>query len=217
MAQGWKKDYSRYKGFFLNIWTLYNSKPSLKIYLELMLTLGTITVFALFAIKPTILTIIDLNNEIKSKENTIQKLDQKLASLKTASSLLQTESSNLSFINQSVPSSADVEIAIGQIEKLASLNSITLTNVSVTNVILKGTLDKTKKSGDLEALSNDAGELPVSFSASGSFLNLFQFLQSIENLRRPIKIDAIIFNSSSNAEDNKVITLTISGRMPYAN
>ena len=74
MEKGWKRDYSRYKEFFLNIWRVYNTKPSLKIYLELILSLSTVAVFAVFAIKPTVLTIIELNKEISSKEETISKL-----------------------------------------------------------------------------------------------------------------------------------------------
>ena len=215
MAQGWRKDYSRYKGFFLNILTVYNSKPTLRAYLELMLSLGTITIFAVFAIKPTILTILDLNNEIKGKENTIQKLDQKINDLKTASSLLQKESSSLIFIKQSVPSGPNVELIISQIEKLAQSNSVNLTSLSASDVFLKGSSASKKKISDLAPLSGGVSELPISFSATGTYQGLYQFLQSIENLRRPIKVDAFIFNSSKTTDNSKIITLTVSGRTPY--
>jgi len=95
MAQTWKRDYTRYKNFFLNVLSIYNSKPNLRVYLELVLTLGTIIMFVIFAIKPTILTIIDINNEIKNKEAIISSLEKKITDLQTASSILQKEESNL--------------------------------------------------------------------------------------------------------------------------
>ncbi|MDP3918237.1 MAG: hypothetical protein Q8Q30_03630, partial [Candidatus Woesebacteria bacterium] len=109
MAQGWRKDYLRYKGFFLDILAIYKSRPNLKVYLELMLSLGTIVIFSIYAIKPTVLTIIELNNEIKSKENIVLLLTQKISDLKIASNILQKESANLEFIDDAVPTGANVE------------------------------------------------------------------------------------------------------------
>lgn len=215
MAQGWKKDYTRYKGFFLDILNVYNSKPNLKIYLELILSLSTIIIFAIFAIKPTILTIVEINNEIKGKEATIAKLEKKLSDLQKASSLLQNQSQNLKLIDESVPTNADIEKAIRQIETLSSNNSVKLSSLTSADLILKGTADKKKKNSELKSLPNSSNELPISFSVSGEYQNLYLFLQSIEDLRRPLKIDSFIFASTKSTDDKKLITLTITGRLPF--
>lgn len=215
MAQGWKKDYTRYKGFFLDILNVYNSKPNLKIYLELILSLSTIIIFAIFAIKPTILTIVEINNEIKGKEATIAKLEKKLSDLQKASSLLQNQSQNLKLIDESVPTNADIEKAIRQIEILSSNNSVKLSSLTSADLILKGTADKKKKNSELKSLPNSSNELPISFSVSGEYQNLYLFLQSIENLRRPLKMDSFIFASTKSTDDKKLITLTITGRLPF--
>lgn len=215
MAQGWKKDYTRYKGFFLDILNVYNSKPNLKIYLELILSLTTIIIFAIFAIKPTILTIVEINNEIKGKEATIAKLEKKLSDLQKASSLLQNQSQNLKLIDESVPTNADIEKAIRQIETLSSNNSVKLSSLTSADLILKGTADKKKKNSELKSLPNSSNELPISFSVSGEYQNLYLFLQSIENLRRPLKMDSFIFASTKSTDDKKLITLTITGRLPF--
>lgn len=215
MAQGWKKDYTRYKGFFLDILNVYNSKPNLKIYLELILSLSTIMIFAIFAIKPTILTIVEINNEIKGKEATIAKLEKKLSDLQKASSLLQNQSQNLKLINESVPTNADIENAIRQIETISSNNSVKLSSLTSADLLLKGTTDKKKKNSELKSLPNSSNELPISFSVSGEYQNLYLFLQSIENLRRPLKMDSFIFASTKSTDDKKLITLTITGRLPF--
>ncbi|MEK7472586.1 MAG: type 4a pilus biogenesis protein PilO [Patescibacteria group bacterium] len=204
MAQGWRKDYLRYKGFFLDILAIYNSKPNLKAYLELILSLGTIIIFSIYAIKPTILTIVELNNEIKSKENTVSLLTQKISNLKIASNILQKESQNLELIDSAIPTGANVEQLVKQIEKIAFDSSVVIRNFSSANIFLKGSSDKKVEN-----------ELPVSFSVTGNYQNLFLFLQTIENLRRPFRIDSFVFNSNITADNEKFIVLTISGNVPY--
>lgn len=204
MAQGWRKDYLRYKGFFLDILAIYNSKPNLKAYLELILSLGTIIIFSIYAIKPTILTIVELNNEIKSKENTVSLLTQKISNLKIASNILQKESQNLELIDKAIPTGANVEQLVKQIEKIAFDSSVVIRNFSSANIFLKGSSDKKVEN-----------ELPVSFSVTGNYQNLFLFLQTIENLRRPFRIDSFVFNSNITADNEKFIVLTISGNVPY--
>ncbi len=215
MGQGWKKDYVRYKSFFLNVLSVYNTRPNLKIYLELILSLGTIIVFSVFAIKPTILTIIDINNEIKSKEDVVIKLDNKIRDLKIASSILQKQPTDLKLIDQAVPANAELEIVINQIEKIAATNSVQITSLTSSELLLKGAFTTKKRVNDLNPLIENANELPISLSVSGDYQNLVLFLQSIEDLRRPINFDSFVFNTSKSTEDKKIITLTISGRMPF--
>lgn len=215
MAQGWKKDYSRYRSFFLNVLNAYNSKPNLRIYLELMLSLVTITIFSIFAIKPTILTIIEISNEIKGKEATIVKLNKKISDLKTANNILQSQSENLSLIDQAVPNEAELEKLIKQIETISILNSVEIKSLTSSELLIKGIREKKKKVNDVTALPDNPEELPISFSISGDYQNLSTFLKSVENLRRPLKVDTLIFNTSKSTDDKKIITLTISGRVPF--
>lgn len=215
MEQSWKKGYTRYKGFFLNILTIYNSKPNLKIYLELILSLGTIVMFSIFAIRPTILTIIEINNEIRAKEEIKIKLERKIRDLKTASSLLQNQAESLTLIDQAVPNNINLERLVPQIESLASQNSVAITGISSSEILVKGTLQKNKKVNELEGLPENSGELPISIVVSGEYGNLVNFTKSVESLRRPMKVDSFIFSSTKSVENSKVLTLTLVGRFPY--
>jgi len=215
MEQDWKKNYSRYKGFFLNILSIYNNKPNLKIYLELALSLTTIIIFAVFAIKPTIVTIIELSQEIKNKEEIITKLDQKITTLKLVSNILNSEADELVLVNQAVPSMADMESVIKQIEILASTNVVEIRNIASADVVLRGDLVKTNKSIEVAELPNGTKGLDMTISVSGQYADLFNFMKSLETLRRPIRIDSYIFNTNKTVDNNKVIILTIIGRFPY--
>ncbi len=213
MATGWKKDYFRYKDFFLNIITLYKVKPNLAKYLELILSIVTIAMFAIFAIRPTVLTIIELNKEIKEKEETVTKLTQKIKNLQIASNILSKED-RLPTILQAVPDRANPETFVKQLESLATSNSLSITSLSASDVSLIG---KSKQRPNREGLSNleeNANELPFTITVSGSYKNLFAFTQSIQNLRRPIQIDSYAINSNF-IEDQKVLSLMISGRVPF--
>jgi len=214
MALGWRSDYLRYKDFFLNVLRLYKNKPNFKIYLELILSLSAIVIFSIFAIRPTIITVSELNKEIKGKEETVAKLKEKIKNLQTASVNLQKESGRLPLITQAVPALASPEILVKQIETLVSQDGVTILRFSASDVLLVGKKEDIKKSKDFVSLSGDADELPFSISVTGPYQNLYSFLKSVENLRRPVKVDS--FSITSSVTDlSKVLTLTITGRLPF--
>lgn len=215
MANSWKNNYMRYKDFFLNVLRIYYAKPNIKIYLELILSLSTIIIFSIFAIKPTILTIVELNKEIQAKEETIVKINQKLTNLKKAGDLLQNGSERLSKIEGSIPSSASPENLIVEIERLADKNSLQILNLSMSDVVIIGDKEsKRKKTKDVEALPSDADELPFTMSLTGSYQNLILLLSDIDNALRPVKIDSLTINSSK-TEEGRTLVLMISGRLPF--
>ncbi len=214
MAIGWKHDYYRYKEFFLNILSVYNSKPNLKIYLELILSIVTIIIFSIFAIKPTVLTIVELSKEIESKTATIAELNQKISNLQKASNLLQTNSEKLQYLDQAIPNSSSPETLIKQFEKIALSSNVQIVGMSSSDIVMKGVPPAKQKSADVSNVFGDISELPFSITVSGEYQNLSSYLKSIEYLRRPIKIDSIIVNANT-TENGKIISLLISGRVPY--
>lgn len=205
MNNGWKKNYLRYKDFFLSVANVYKTKPNLKIYLELILSLSAVLIFSLLAIKPTVLTIIELNKEIKAKQETSLNLKQKIKNLQTANNLMQNELENIMYIHQAIPDNAAPETVIKQVENVAQENSLQILGFSTSEVTLLG------KDAENKKIQN---ELPFTFSARGTYQNIFSFLTTLENLRRPIKFDSFIINSNI-SEEGKVLVLTITGSVPY--
>ena len=91
MALGWRGSYSRYKEFFLNITALYKKKAELRAFLEIILSLSTIIIFLLFALKPTVITIVSLLQQIREKQDTLSGLTQKVSDLQKANNRLTHE------------------------------------------------------------------------------------------------------------------------------
>jgi Tfp pilus assembly protein PilO len=214
MATGWKNNYTRYKDFFLNVLNVYESQPTLKMYLELMLSVVAMIVFSLFAVKPTILTIIDLNKEIKAKEIVSTELKQKIRNLQTANNLMQTESSNLPYLDQAIPKASTPETLVKQIEILGSESQLKTISFALSDAILYGQEKGTKRVSEFGELAEGSNELSFDYSATGSYQDMLNFIKKLEDLRRPVKIDSFLINSTT-TESGKVLILTISGRVPF--
>ncbi len=215
MQSGWKKDYTRYKDFFLNVVAAYNNKPDLKIYLELVLSLVTIVAFSVFAIRPTLLTIIQLTKEIADKEESVINLNQKIKDLQTANFLLQSRTDDLILISQAVPDGPSPDIFIRQIEKIIKDSNLSIINFSISDVVYLGENKKTSKSDvSLEELAKGSDSLPFTISLTGNYQSIYNFLNVMENMRRPVKIDTLAINSNTLDLENKLI-LNLSGRIPY--
>lgn len=214
MATDWRKNYQRYRGLLSFVLKIYNTKPNLKIYLELILSLSIITIFIVFAIKPTVLTIISLTKEIAKKEETVTQLKQKITNLQTANTVLQKETEKLALIDQAVPDTANPEVLAEQIELIANSQSLQILSFSVSDIILIGKDEGKKKAKEYENLPNNANELPFTISLTGSYQGLFEFLKIVENLKRPLKIDTLTLNSNT-IDTGKVLVMTVSGRTPF--
>jgi hypothetical protein len=215
MALGWRKEYLRYKQFFLNIVALYKRNQDLKMFLEVLLSLATISFFTFFALKPTLVTIADLYKEIQAKEETVSKMDQKIQNVSTAQSVYEGELSRIPLTQNSVPNTPIPEIFARQIEGLAVTNGLNLLGVSVGQVTLVGVEKKIPAAeGELQPLPEGARTLSFSVSVTGAYPQLSKFLLEMEGLRRPIKIDNVGLTASQ-TEEGKKLVLLVSGRVPY--
>lgn len=215
MALGWRSQYLRYKDFFLNVLQLYKKRRDLRMFLEVILSLSTVIVFLLFALKPTAITIIDLVKQIKEKEATVTKLDQKISNLRTAQSVYAQETDSIPIIESAVPNFASPNEFANQIQGMANKNSVQVLGISFGEITLIGKEPPKKKSkSELKTLPAPALEMPVSISINGTFPNLLTFVRDMENNRRPVKLD-ILNITSTLTETGQTITMIVSGRVPF--
>ncbi len=214
MALGWRGQYVRYRSFFLNIFELYKKKADLRAFLEVMLSLTTVSVFILFALKPTVLTIISLTKEIQEKKKFVADLTVKVNNLETATNLLNQNADVVPDIYIAVSTSPNPDTISKQVQGIASKNSVSLLGLSIGQVALSGkdTL-ATKKNPDLKNLGS-TGEMPVSISIKGDYASILAFTKDIENSRIAFKIDSFGVNASS-TEVGRIMVGVVSGRVPF--
>jgi hypothetical protein len=215
MALGWRKEYSRYKSYYLNILNFYKSKEDLRMFLEIILSLSAISFFSIFAIRPTFLTISTLLKEINSKKEVIAKMDTKIKNLQTARSILDQESLRIPILDLSVPIFPQPQTFVHQIEGIAASAQTQILGIRVDETPLKGNNPvKNSAEKDITGFPADVGGMGFSVSTTGSFQNLFSFLKDLENLRSPVKI-SILGISLSKVEQGNILTLVVTGKVPY--
>jgi Tfp pilus assembly protein PilO len=215
MALGWRKEYLRYREFFLNITALYKRNQDLRMFLEVLLSLVTISFFTFFALKPTLITIVELYKNIQTKQDLVNKMDTKIQNISAAQAIFDSEAARISLTETSIPDLASPEAFVRQIEGLAITSSVNLLGVSIGQVTLVGEEKKSSTSQtDIAPLPEGARALTFSVSVNGSYPALARFLSELENLRRPIKVDNTGLTSAQTEEGSELVLL-ISGRAPY--
>lgn len=214
MATGWKSSYFRYRELFLNVSELYKKRADLRSFLEIVLSIVAVIIFSIFAIKPTALTIINLLQQIKVEKQTIVDLNKKINSLQLANSLLVQNEGRLENINIAVPSAPAPDVFAKQIQGLSMKDGVTLSGISIDDIVLLGTPKSVKASGDLKPLPEKANEMAFSINVRGNYPNIDMFIKDLENLRVVVSIDSLTI-SSSLTESGRVIVAIITGRVPY--
>jgi hypothetical protein len=214
MALSWRKEYVRYRSFFMNIYRVYTSRRDLKMFIEIILSLFTISFFTFVALKPTALTITQLLEDIKLKESTVAKLDEKIVNIKEAQRIFTQEGSRLDILDQALPDSPTPETFTRQVEGIARLHGVKINNLVIDEVVLIGKSKFVQTQTDLENLPEGAEGAIFSLNLLGGYESLSSFLGDLENLRRPTKIDHVIINIAE-VDGERLLTMSVTGRMPY--
>lgn len=214
MALGWRDQYTRYREFYLNILNLYKQKADLRAFLEIILSLTTVTIFTLFAIKPTVITIIGLVREIEEKKTTLAALEQKVQSLEAAGNLYVQNQDVVPIVDSAISTLPSPDLISKQLLGLSGKYNVEIMGISVGQVTIIGTGAEKKGKSDFKPLPGNANEMAFSVSIRGDYPSIISFLRGLENLRLATKADLVSINSA-NTEEGRVIVAVINGRIPF--
>ncbi len=225
MEAGWRSNYLRYKSFFLNMLTQYRERSDWKAYLEILMSLVTVSVFAVFALKPTIITIAELISQIEEKKTTVAKMDAKILNLSKAQNLYDRERSNIGLlISSAIPQTPNSDIFARQLEALSSKHQIAITGISLGKSTIVGktiapvteTANPTTQGLDPIAAAN---KLNFNFTATlpiDNYQSFVEFLKDFENLRMTPSIKTVgVSLESKNASDEKKLIINVGGDLLY--
>lgn len=200
----------------MNIQALYKQRADLRAFLEIILSVSTVTIFLLFALKPTALTIISLYNQIQEKKATLAGLTQKIADLQTANNVFTQSQNFIPHVDAAISNNPQPNINTEQLLALAAKDNVSVLGVSAGDVLLVGTTNIKKPPSDLKPLPDSAGEISLSVSLKGDYPSLITLLKDIENLRTAVKLD-VLGVTASQSDQTKAEVMIISGRIPYVN
>lgn len=214
MGPAWRRNYLRYRRFFLTFFASYQDREGLKIFLEILLTLVTISLFSLFALRPTLITIAQLIKEIESKKATIATMDQKIDNLSLAQTIYDAEIGKIRLLEITVPHTPTPETFARQLEGLAAKYSVSILSISTSETTLLGANSSEEPESVDGTPVGSKGEISFTTRISADYTQLFNFLGEIDKLRRPFDLDTLSINLSR-TPDGIALVLVINGRVPY--
>jgi len=183
-------------------------QPVARVSLELILSILAVIFFAMFAIRPTLLTMSDLVKEIADKKELDKQMDLKIASLSTAEEQYQKYEGQFYLLDQAIPRQFDLVKSLKIIEKLAGEEMLAINRISVSTITDPIADDQAPVK--LNQFQRDF--LVVNIDVAGDFLTIRRFVEKIIGLRQLMIVDQVSF-------DRKTETTGLSARirinLPY--
>lgn len=213
MAIGWRGQYYRYRELSLNLLTIYKQRSDLQAFLEIILSLSTLIIFSVFALKPTALTMIALTKEISEKRDTLASLNQKITDLQTANNIYIENQSRILSIDNVIFTQPKPDVISKQIMGLAARNNIEIKGLSIGQLTVLGPNTVPKDTSEIKPLPAGAQTINAAITVSGSYEGVNKFLNEFENLRIPIKIDSVTLSNS--IINPGVVVELVTVRIPY--
>ncbi|OGG14941.1 hypothetical protein A2875_03190 [Candidatus Gottesmanbacteria bacterium RIFCSPHIGHO2_01_FULL_46_14] len=208
-----KIDYQQYHRYY-QIVTEMRKRPNTHLYTTIAFTFLSISLFAWYAIRPTLQTILYLRREIKDKTEVNQKMEEKITALIEAQNNLTQIEPNLPLLSQALPSTPDIIRIMSQLNALAGVTQASISAVRVSDVSVTGAT----VSASVAQKPGTPYELSFGMTLTGTFEQLQAFLNGMIDMRRIITVEKINFSPSSsgrNESANGPLQLTMKLRAYY--
>jgi Tfp pilus assembly protein PilO len=210
----WRHRQQIYKKYLFEVTNLYKTRQDVRVFIEIIMSLLAVSIFGAFAIRPTLVTIAELQTEIGTKNDVLVRLNTKIRALSEAETYLSQNRQILSLFDTAVPNSPSVSSYIQQIEALAEKNNITLTSFTLKDIELIKNTDVEPIDVEISEKNMPQNNISYSMTATGNFSSINTFINSIENHRRRFSSTLISVEKDRNQEGN-VIAVTLQGEIPY--
>ena len=190
--------YSRYYTFIRPI----TKNKYIKTYSSLSFSLIAIMIFGIFAIKPTVETILVLQTNIQQQQQVDNSLLQKEQDLTKASeNLKKIDPAIRQDIDNLLPSKTDITTLAGNIGAIVQSHDATVSGLQFQSTDLNGQPSKISATPVVK-------EISFTLNISGEYSKLIETLDSLIRAPRLISIDNVNINSSA---DNTLV-MSISAR-----
>lgn len=185
----------------------FYQNPVAIVSFELFLSLGAVIFFALFAIRPTLLTMSDLLKEIEDKRDLNQKLIQKIAALSTAQSQYLNLEERLHVLDEAIPTDPELLQVLKIIEKIASEQQLVISQVNLTE-IPDSSIEK------IPFAEMKRKNISMTISVHGDYQSIRSFVEQLMKSRRALIVESVNFSVDDNRGSKKLeASLTVTA--PY--
>lgn len=179
MKFDYRSEYQHYRKYVRNLIVEGIKKPATLTSLALVATIFFTSALAVFALRPTLVTISSLVREIRDEKDTIQALNNKIISLEQAQQTLERIENRLYLLENAIPKSSSLEEFFKQIEIIATKNKIAKLEFTQKDLVLKS-------SSPLAARKTDLSSISVSVIVGGNESSIRTFISDLESLERVV-------------------------------
>lgn len=174
----------------------FYDRPVTKVSLELVLSIMTVMLFSLFALRPTLNTMSQLVKEIEDKRVVDDALTKKLAALNTAQSEFFTYRDRFAILETAVYEDLTLQDTLFAIEYLAQKSNVNLQTLRIKEFPV-GNLGEVVETPDAKTATTKKrviGVYSVSLSFSGNYQNIVAFFKEVESVRPLFSIQSFSFS-----------------------
>lgn len=175
----------------------YLKEAKAQAFLTLVLTLIAISFFGLFAISPTVSTIVQLKKQVEDSIYVDQKLEEKINNLSLLQGQYTRLETQLPIVFSAVPQRPNAPSLTAQVNGVAAASQVTITRFQTFQVQL------TK----IKTMQNKYASFSFTLEAKGSYANLATFLTNIVNFQRLVTVNGIAFNNQSGVNESPTMTI----------
>ncbi len=161
-------------------------------YTILGMTFIALIVFGAFAIRPTIGTIVKLQNKVENGRIIEQNMQDKIDALSSMQQKIYDNGRKIEQLEEALPLKESLDTIVASVELIAKKYSITVDR-----------LTPTEAGSEAETELSEGGFLTksVNVDLTGSRENFYDFINQLENIPRIIHINEISIQKSDEAKD----------------
>src|SRR3989344_1764555 len=168
-------------------------RPALKnkfvrTYSSLVFSLIAVTIFTLYALRPTIQTIVSLNKSISQQKETLVQIKNKINNLTQGRSNYENLSPGVrEKLTQIIPNNPSLPGLINQLNISAAISEASLSGLQFESIELENSNKPLNKKPEIK-------EVVFTLTARGDYSKLVQFLEELQKMNRLVSVTWVTFN-----------------------
>lgn len=172
-------------------------------YLTLTLSLFTLSIFGLFAIRPTIITAFSLSKNISDLNKLNIDYENKIGSLIRAQSEYEKIRDDLTLVSAALPTYTDFNKLASAIERFAEREQVTINQLQIDSV----SISQLPSTGKVRSFG-------FSLVGIGNYQSLSAFIAHLLNFKRIVRIDSLEY-AKEGATTSATLRLNLKGVTYY--
>lgn len=174
-------------------------------FTSVILTFLALSFFGIFAINPTISTIVRLRRELADAKFTETGLTQKIANLSSLGKQYQQLENDIPYVLSAVPQDPQISLLVAQLQSTAQNSGIFLDDLQTFEVEVSTPKTAKKKYSSFS----------FSLTAEGRYNDVLKLIDTISTMQRVVSLDIISLNRK--ADQSGTVQLSLKGTAYFKN